>query len=126
MKRKIGGRMLATWISGALFGISGSFLFAQNGIGVDRVDDEKPENSPSWTTHQDAARELCGGPVVKPGPGVFATHVVVMKLNGLLVRMPIDQAWDRAKSKAYADDIWTIAVCKSDVRPAPSEDTRDA
>lgn len=116
--------LTAAW--GMCLGITLSYGLATHGVGIDRADEDKPVNSPSWTTHQDAAREFCGGDVVEASSDIWATHVVVVKLNGLMVRMPIDEAFDRAESKSRADDIWTIGVCKSDTRPAPTDNTRDA
>ena len=108
-------KMLLIWAAGMCFGITISNGFADQGMHTADIDDNKPVNEPTFETHRTAAVELCGGPVIKPGPETYATHVVVVKLDGSMVRMPIDEAWKRAKSKTRADDIWSIAVCRSDI-----------
>lgn len=102
-------------VGGMTAGVVLSYGYATQGIGIEHADEDKPVNEPTFETHRAVAVELCGGPVVKPGPEMYATHVVVVKLDGSLVRMPIAEAWKRAESKTRADDMWTIAVCRSDI-----------
>lgn len=80
------------------------------------LDDTKPSNSPSYETHEDMAARVCGGPVVAPNPEQSATDVVVVRMDGRVVRMDTSDAWGRVNSKTDADDVWVIGVCVSDLR----------
>lgn len=107
-------------IGGMAFGAVLSVGFASQGIGTTSTDHDKPVNAPNYATHADSARPLCflhteEWDVVKAGPNVVAGHVVVVKLNGSLVRMDTSEAFERAESKTRADDIWVVGVCRGDI-----------
>lgn len=107
-------------VMGMGIGATLSVGFASHGIGTASTDQDKPVNAPNYATHADAARPLCflhteEWDVVKAGPNIVAGHVVVVKLDGSMVRMDTSEAFDRAGSKTRADDIWVVGVCRGDI-----------
>jgi hypothetical protein len=79
--------------------------------------EELPVNSPDWSTHQDQARKVCKGPAVPSGDKVFASHVVVVKMNGRTVRMGLDRAFKMNQNEDT--NVWVIGVCKRDILDNP-------
>lgn len=79
------------------------------------MEESKPKNSPSIRTHRAQAEKVCKGPVVVPSKKVYSPDVVVVKMNGKVVVMGLDEAFKRVQSKKHADNIWVIGACKSHV-----------
>lgn len=79
------------------------------------MEESKPKNSPSIRTHRAQAEKACKGPVVVPSKKVYSPDVVVVKMNGKVVVMGLDEAFKRVESKRHADNIWVIGACKSHV-----------
>lgn len=79
------------------------------------MEESKPKNSPSIRTHRAQAEKACGEPVVATTAKVFSPDVVVMKMNGKVVIMGLDEALRRSQSKKHADNIWVLGACKSHV-----------
>lgn len=77
--------------------------------------DSKPKNSPSIRTHRAQAEKACGESVIATNAKVFSPDVVVMKMNGKVVIMGLDEALRRSQSKKHADNIWVLGACKSHV-----------
>lgn len=77
--------------------------------------ESKPKNSPSIRTHRAQAEKACGESVVATSDKVFSPDVVVMKMNGKVVIMGLDEALRRSQSKKHADNIWVLGACKSHV-----------
>ena len=117
------GRKL--WSLGSKFGLALaiSYLMGQAGVGIadaGEFDGDKPVNFPTYETHGDAVRPLCfletgDWDVVKAAPKVVAANVIVMKNDGHIVYMDTTEAWDRARSKTDADNVWVIGVCEGDI-----------
>lgn len=80
------------------------------------LDHEKPVNWPTYDTHRAQAEAVCKGAVVRPGKTTMAEHVVVVRNDGRIGLMSTQEAWDRGQSKSYADNVWTIAICKKHMR----------
>lgn len=77
--------------------------------------ESKPKNSPSIRTHRAQAEKVCGESVVATNGKVFSSDVVVMKMNGKVVIMDLNEALHRSQSKKHADNIWVLGACKSHV-----------
>lgn len=107
-------RGATTFVFGSAIAATLSWGFASQGMYVDLPADDKPVNAPSFETHAGIAREVCGGPVVEMAP--IASHVVVVRMNGDVVRMSVDEAYDRNTSKTHADNVWVVGVCTSDTQ----------
>ena len=99
----------------ALASVVGTVVGA-NPVDVKAIDGNEPANAPSFETHEAAAQMVCGGPVLESGPDIVAGHVIVVPLNGRVVRMDTTEAWSRVRSKTTADDVWVIGVCRKDVQ----------
>lgn len=109
------GTMVLGWILGAVMVVA----YIGQPSDLDLHTDE-PVNAPNYATHAAMAQGLCfldtgEQDVVKAGPNVVAAHVIVVKLNGSMVRMDTSEAFDRAGSKTRADDIWVVGVCRGDI-----------
>jgi hypothetical protein len=82
---------------------------------VPSLADEKPVNEPTFESTKSLAKKVCGGPVVRTGHGRTAANVVVVRQTGEVVLMDTDEAFDRIESKTPGDDVWTVAICRSDL-----------
>lgn len=84
---------------------------------------EKPLNAPSYDSapHRQAASQVCEVETGKPGlvkasGKVVASHVMVVRQDGVMERMDTTEAWDRTESKKESDNIWVVGVCRADVQ----------
>jgi len=106
-----------TFVFGSAIAATLSWGFATDGVGIDR--DPKPVNEPTFETHGEAARQLCkvetgNASLIRSSDLVLSKNVVVVRLNGHMVRMDTGEAFERAQSKTRADDIWVVGVCESE------------
>lgn len=111
-----GLKIAFTFVALGLVGLSFGPLFAP------ASEVEKPLNAPSYDSapHRLAASEVCKVETGKPGlvkasGEVVASHVMVVRQDGVMQRMDTTEAWDRVESKKESDNIWVVGVCKSDV-----------
>lgn len=111
-------RDLAVFGPIALFSVASvvGTVVGANPVDVKAIDGNEPVNAPSFETHEAAAQVVCGGPVLESGNDIVAGHVIVVPLNGKVVRMDTTEAWGRVRSDTTADDVWVIGVCKKDVQ----------
>ena len=102
----------------ALFSVASvvGTVAAANPTDVKTLDANRPQNAPSFETHEAAAQVVCGGPVLESGNDIVAGHVIVVPLNGKVTRMDTTEAWGRVRSKTTVDDVWVIGVCRKDVQ----------
>lgn len=66
---------------------------------------------PGWQPSYDARFPGCVD--IETWAGLEApTAVVAVRRSGDAVRMPFDTAYERARSRSHADDVWTVGVCR--------------
>lgn len=109
---------LGSFLLNLLFGVACATVSfaAANQVDIETIDGNEPANAPSFETHEAAAQMVCGGPVLESGNDIVAGHVIVVPLDGKVVRMDTTEAWSRVRSKTTADDVWVIGVCRKDVQ----------
>jgi hypothetical protein len=73
--------------------------------GMDQVDrTEQPKNWPTWETHSRPGFEDIAS---KPAD-VIPSALLVVKNDGSVVSMSLDEAFDRNGNDSRADDVWTV------------------
>lgn len=106
-----------TFVFGSAIAATLSWGFASDGVGTIR--EPKPVNEPTFETHGEVASQLCdvetGSPkLLRATNRVLSKFVVVVRNDGVMLRMETGEAFDRAQSKTRADDIWSVGVCDRD------------
>lgn len=106
-----------TFVFGSAIAATLSWGFATDGVGTKR--DPKPVNEPTFETHGEAARQLCkvetgDDSLIRSSDLVLSKNVVVVRLNGRMVRMPTDEVFERSQSKTSADNVWVVGICESE------------
>lgn len=94
-----------------------------NPMDVKAIDGNETPNAPSYdsVTHRQAASLVCQAEtkrsgLVQSGNDIVASHVIVVRGDGVMERMDTTEAWDRTESKTTNDDVWVIGICKADIQ----------